>query len=92
MSPETNPDSISPRSPDTKRPTSSTSVMLTPSEIESLRQHGKETIAFARKAFKKDRDMLVDTPGDKDRPFSRQAHDLADPFRLRCSHHASISR
>ena len=51
MSSNTKLQATQPRSPQTKRPTSSASEMLTPSEIQSLRQSVKETSAYAKKAF-----------------------------------------
>ena len=43
--------STRPASPQPKPPTSSTSEMLTPSEIASLRRKSNETADFALKAF-----------------------------------------
>ncbi len=51
MQPEKPPASSQPPSPQTKPITSSDSEMLTPSEQESLRQWGKEALAYGRKAF-----------------------------------------
>ncbi len=43
--------STQPLSPETKPPTSSASEMLTPSEVQSLRQDAKETSVYAKKVF-----------------------------------------
>lgn len=51
--PRSNP-AMSNQTPPNHRPTS---VMLTQSEIEALRQHAKETMAYAKKAFAKPRRM-----------------------------------
>jgi hypothetical protein len=55
MSSEKNPTPIPARSPETKPGTPAIPDMLTPSEIESLRRAASGGIAFAQKAFAKDR-------------------------------------
>jgi hypothetical protein len=45
--------SLLPASPRTKPPTSSTSEMLSPSEIEQLRQCGRDMLDYAGRAFSK---------------------------------------
>jgi hypothetical protein len=54
MQSKTYSESSRPPSPPTKPNTSSTSEMLTPSEIESLRQGGREASAYAQKVFRKE--------------------------------------
>ena len=58
MTSEKNSTSTTPRSPET-RPDTSTSEMLTPSEVASLRQAAKEGIAYARREFKRRREAAI---------------------------------
>jgi hypothetical protein len=56
------------RSPATKPATSPTSEMLTPSELESLRQRARENNAYFKEAFTH---LAPESPQTRQRPSSR---------------------